>query len=82
MRTRFLEMDSRKREIDSLIFRAVKGDSRRREGRKGGCPPIAVPGRGLRPGRLPSVGYRLGHWTDSVTLLRSLGLGASATPER
>jgi phosphinothricin acetyltransferase len=33
-------------------------------------------------GRLPSVGYKFGHWTDSVMVQRSLGLGASAPPER
>ena len=33
-------------------------------------------------GRLPSVGYKFGHWTDSVMMQRSLGLGASAPPER
>ena len=33
-------------------------------------------------GRLPSVGYKFGHWTDSVMMQRSLGLGASALPER
>jgi len=33
-------------------------------------------------GRLPSVGYKFGHWTDSVMMQRSLGLGASAQPER
>jgi len=33
-------------------------------------------------GRLPSVGYKFDHWTDSVMMQRSLGLGASAPPER
>ena len=33
-------------------------------------------------GRLPSVGYKFGHWTDSVMMQRSLGRGASAPPER
>ena len=33
-------------------------------------------------GRLPSIGYKFGHWTDSVMVQRSLGLGASAPPER
>jgi phosphinothricin acetyltransferase len=33
-------------------------------------------------GRLPSVGYKFGHWTDSVMMQRSLGLGPSAPPER
>jgi phosphinothricin acetyltransferase len=33
-------------------------------------------------GRLPSVGYKFGHWTESVMMQRSLGLGASAPPER
>ena len=32
--------------------------------------------------RLPSVGYKFGHWTDSVMVQRSLGLGATAPPER
>ena len=33
-------------------------------------------------GRLPSVGFKFGHWTDSVMVQRSLGLGATAPPER
>ncbi len=33
-------------------------------------------------GRLPSIGYKFGHWTDSVMMQRLLGLGASAPPER
>ncbi len=33
-------------------------------------------------GRLPNVGYKFGHWTNSVMMQRSLGLGASAPPER
>jgi phosphinothricin acetyltransferase len=33
-------------------------------------------------GRLPSVGYKFGHWTDSIMMQRSLGLGPSAPPER
>ena len=33
-------------------------------------------------GRLPTVGYKFGHWTDSVMMQRSLGLGASAAPAR
>ena len=33
-------------------------------------------------GRLPSVGDKFGRWTDSVMMQRSLGLGASAPPER
>jgi phosphinothricin acetyltransferase len=33
-------------------------------------------------GRLPSVGYKFGHWTESVMVQRSIGLGASAPPER
>ena len=33
-------------------------------------------------GRLPSGGYKFGHWTDSVMMQRSLGLGPSAPPER
>jgi len=32
-------------------------------------------------GRLPSIGYKFGHWTDSVMVQRSLGLGATAPPE-
>jgi L-amino acid N-acyltransferase YncA len=33
-------------------------------------------------GRLPAVGYKFGHWTDSVMVQRPLGLGARALPER
>jgi phosphinothricin acetyltransferase len=33
-------------------------------------------------GFLPQVGYKFGHWTDSVMVQRSLGLGATAPPER
>jgi len=32
-------------------------------------------------GFLPQVGYKFGHWTDSVMVQRSLGLGATAPPE-
>ncbi len=32
-------------------------------------------------GRLPSIGYKFGHWTDSVMVQRSLGLGGTAPPE-
>ena len=32
-------------------------------------------------GLLPQVGYKFGHWTDSVMVQRSLGLGATAPPE-
>lgn len=32
-------------------------------------------------GYLPQIGYKFGHWTDSVMMQRSLGLGASAPPE-
>jgi len=31
-------------------------------------------------GRLPSIGFKFGRWTDSVMVQRSLGLGASAPP--
>ena len=34
-----------------------------------------------RVGYLPQVGYKFGHWTDSVMVQRSLGLGATAPPE-
>jgi len=33
-------------------------------------------------GYLPSIGYKFGHWTDSAMLQRSLGLGATAPPDR
>ncbi|HLW92351.1 MAG TPA: GNAT family N-acetyltransferase [Roseiarcus sp.] len=33
-------------------------------------------------GRLPSIGYKFGRWTDSVIMQRSLGPGASAPPEQ
>ena len=32
-------------------------------------------------GYLPQIGYKFGHWTDSVMVQRSLGLGGSAPPE-
>ena len=32
-------------------------------------------------GRLPKIGYKFGHWTDSVMMQRSLGLGSTAPPE-
>ena len=32
-------------------------------------------------GVLPQVGYKFGHWTDSVMVQRSLGLGATAPPD-
>lgn len=32
-------------------------------------------------GYLPQIGYKFGHWTDSVMVQRSLGLGGSAAPE-
>jgi L-amino acid N-acyltransferase YncA len=31
-------------------------------------------------GRLPSIGYKFGHWSDSVIVQRSLGPGSSAAP--
>ena len=31
-------------------------------------------------GRLPSIGYKFGHWSDSVIVQRSLGIGAGAAP--
>jgi L-amino acid N-acyltransferase YncA len=34
-----------------------------------------------RVGFLPQIGYKFGHWTDSVMVQRSLGLGATAPPE-
>ena len=34
-----------------------------------------------RVGFLPQIGYKFGHWTDSVMMQRSLGLGATAPPE-
>jgi len=33
-------------------------------------------------GFLPQVGYKFGHWTDSIMVQRSLGLGGTAAPER
>ncbi len=32
-------------------------------------------------GYLPQVGYKFGHWTDSVMVQRSLGLGSTAPPQ-
>ena len=32
-------------------------------------------------GYLPQIGYKFGHWTDSVMMQRSLGLGATVPPE-
>ena len=32
-------------------------------------------------GFLSQVGYKFGHWTDTVMVQRSLGLGATAPPE-
>ena len=32
-------------------------------------------------GYLPQIGYKFGHWTDSVMMQRTLGLGATAPPE-
>jgi phosphinothricin acetyltransferase len=32
-------------------------------------------------GLLPQVGYKFGHWTDSVMVQRSLGLGGTAAPD-
>jgi phosphinothricin acetyltransferase len=32
-------------------------------------------------GFLPQVGYKFGHWTDTVMVQRSLGLGGTAPPE-
>jgi phosphinothricin acetyltransferase len=34
-----------------------------------------------RVGYLKEIGYKFGHWTDSVMVQRSLGLGATAPPE-
>ena len=34
-----------------------------------------------RVGYLPQIGYKFGHWTDSVMVQRSLGLGSTAPPE-
>jgi len=33
-------------------------------------------------GLLPQVGYKFGHWTDTIMVQRSLGLGGSAPPEK
>ena len=33
-----------------------------------------------RVGLLPAIGYKFGHWTDSIMVQRSLGPGASAPP--
>ncbi|HUB65472.1 MAG TPA: GNAT family N-acetyltransferase [Methylocella sp.] len=32
-------------------------------------------------GYLPSIGFKFGHWTDSVIMQRSLGAGATAKPD-
>ncbi len=32
-------------------------------------------------GRLPSVGFKFGHWSDSVLLQRTLGVGDAAPPD-
>jgi L-amino acid N-acyltransferase YncA len=32
-------------------------------------------------GYLPSVGYKFGHWTDTVMVQRSLGPGATEPPQ-
>ncbi len=32
-------------------------------------------------GLLPQVGFKFGHWTDTIMVQRSLGLGGSAPPE-
>jgi phosphinothricin acetyltransferase len=32
-------------------------------------------------GYLPMIGYKFGHWTDSVMMQRTLGLGATAPPD-
>ena len=32
-------------------------------------------------GFLPQVGFKFGHWTDTVMMQRSLGLGGTAAPE-
>jgi phosphinothricin acetyltransferase len=34
-----------------------------------------------RVGYLPKIGYKFGHWTDVVTVQRSLGAGGATTPE-
>jgi phosphinothricin acetyltransferase len=34
-----------------------------------------------RVGFLPQVGYKFGHWTDSIMVQRSLGLGATEAPD-
>ena len=33
-------------------------------------------------GRLPAIGFKFGHWTDSVLVQRSLGLGGTSVPDR
>jgi L-amino acid N-acyltransferase YncA len=33
-------------------------------------------------GFLPSIGYKFGHWTDTVLMQRSLGPGSSTLPDR
>ena len=32
-------------------------------------------------GRLPAVGYKFGHWSDSVLVQRALGDGAASLPD-
>ena len=32
-------------------------------------------------GYLPSIGFKFGHWTDSVIMQRSLGPGATSQPD-
>lgn len=32
-------------------------------------------------GRLPSIGFKFGHWTDSILMQRSLGLGGASIPD-
>ncbi len=47
------------------------------------APSLAIHERfGFRKvGFLPEVGFKFGHWTDTVMVQRSLGLGGTATPE-
>jgi L-amino acid N-acyltransferase YncA len=33
-----------------------------------------------RVGLLPSIGFKFGHWTDTVLMQRALGLGNTALP--
>ncbi len=32
-------------------------------------------------GHLPAIGFKFGHWTDSILMQRSLGLGGATQPE-